>query len=488
MNTRWKGLSLVGGVVLILAGCQGRESQEMMNQTSYETGIQSEHEEVDSTMVETTTDRSTQNTTTTESVTTKVPPVETSQSPTSPRENQSSLPGTSVFQAWSPAEGLSEDSWITMARHDLVFCDTWTLGTGWEISEEQPWTMLSVNLFEDLQTTAMANRKRLQSYNPDIKILCALNYREGYLVPRDEELSIWEKSWLPKDSPFWLRKEDGTIAPGWGEDENSDGILEEEEIQYGLIDFTNPKFQDIFVQKVIALKKSGLFDGIMLDWWAEDHSTSANLDWSATYLTAQEELQARLSILKKIRKALGEDFLILVNSNQFQMPASAPYINGLFMECYKKNWHTPYTREDILQIESTLRWAESSLAKPRINCLEGWRELNSLDQDLNQRVNERNTTKNLQWMRLFTSMSLVFSDGYVLFSDDNAMPTGDHLHNWYDFWNLPLGEPLGMYQELEEGCYLREYQSASVIYNRSGHQITYQGTKIPDLDGVIIEK
>ena len=78
----------------------------------------------------------------------------------------------------------------------------------------------------------------------------------------------------------------------------------------------------------------------MLDWWNEDGATSSIGvdDWSDTILTRETELKARLSILRKIREHVGDDFLILVNANMRQIPKSAPYVNGLFMECYKSEY------------------------------------------------------------------------------------------------------------------------------------------------------
>lgn len=393
-----------------------------------------------------------------------------------------------IFQAWSNAEGLEEEELATMARHNLVFGDTWMLGIGWNIREEQPYSMLETVLTPDLMETAQETRKKLKTYNPDILLLCSLNYREATLVSDENGLEYWEKSELPPDSEFWIRREDGTIAPGWGEDENGDGILEESETVCGLVDFTNSNFQDLLVERVRALKESGLFDGIMLDWWSEEYATSGTLDWSSTYLTYEAEQTARIAILQKIRAAVGDDFLILVNANKAETPLSAPYVNGLFMECYKSEWDRGYSLDEILQIETTLRWAEANLKQPVINCLEGWRVVKDLNGDLQSRLSERMDAENLRWMRLFTTMSMVFSNGYVLFSDDNNMPSADHLHSWYDFWNIPVGEPIGPAEEVEEGFFVRHYTLADVVYNRSGQVVSYGGAEIADMDGAILRK
>ena len=391
-----------------------------------------------------------------------------------------------IFQAWTNTEGLEEDELTSIARHDLVFGDTWLLGIGWNTGENQPYSMLETKLNPDLLQVAYDTREALKKQNPDILILCSLNYREASLVADETGLEYWQKSELPHDSEFWIRRVDGSIAPGWGEDEDGDGTLEEAETVCGLVDFTNQEFQDLFVKRVKTLKDSGLFDGIMLDWWSEEFATSGTLDWSSTYLSQEEELNARITILKKIREAVGDDFLILVNANKSKTPESAPYINGLFMECYKSGWDVGYTEEEILQIETTLRWAQANLKAPVINCLEGWRVVTDLDANMETRMKERQSKENLRWMRLFTTMSLVFSDGYVLFSDDNNMPGDDHLHSWYDFWDMSIGEPQGEACELESGFFVRHYTGADVAYNRSGQVIRYKGKDIEPMDGAIL--
>ena len=45
-------------------------------------------------------------------------------------------------------------------------------------------------------------------------------------------------------------------------------------------------------------------------------------------------------------------------------------------------------------------------------------------------------------MRATTTLALTHGDGYCLFSDPNPLPTPDHMHNWYPFWNKSLGRPL----------------------------------------------
>ena len=100
-------------------------------------------------------------------------------------------------------------------------------------------------------------------------------------------------------------------------------------------------------------------------------------------------MEARLSILRKIREHVADDFLILVNANMRQTPKSAPYVNGLFMECYKSEYGKGYSLDQILQMEETLLWAEQHLREPRINCLEGWRVVTDYMGDLKTRVRRK---------------------------------------------------------------------------------------------------
>ena len=164
-------------------------------------------------------------------------------------------------------------------------------------------------------------------------------------------------------------------------------------------------------------------------------------------------------------------FLILVNANMRQIPKSASYVNGIFMECYKQEYAKGYNLEQMLRMEETLLWAEQHLREPRINCLEGWRVVTDYMGDLDTRVKERNSEENQQWMRLITTLSLTHSDGYVLFGDDNAIPVPDHLHNWYDFWDVDLGQPIQekaiAYQGIQ-GLFIREFAKGWAVYNRSG--------------------
>ena len=307
----------------------------------------------------------------------------------------------SVFQAWNPADDLKgEDKWTTLARHDLVFHAPDFFGLKWA----GEFHGLSTTFTKDSQESAMQTRKMLLRKNTSLVMLAELRYRDAH------------KSYLPENHTWWMRK-DGKPVIGW------------EEGGYFVLDFSNPACRSQVALQAKAMMDSGVFDGLMLDWWEDDED--------------------RLALVKAIRKEIGENALILVNANDRQTPGTAAFVNGYFMECYKSK-----TVEDWNQIVETLEWAESNLKEPRINCLETW---------------FRTSRKDLHLMRATTTLSLTLSDGYCLFSDPNPLSTPDHLHDWYDFWDRSLGRPIAKGHWKKDGSIQREFEQGLAVYNPLGN-------------------
>lgn len=307
----------------------------------------------------------------------------------------------SVFQAWNPADNLpTESAEDAESRHDLMFHDA---GFFW-----LHWNNQAIGLADGFTKESIRNarqrRERLLNKNPKMVLLCEIRYRDAH------------KSYLPDDHPWWLRNETGHRVVGW------------EEGGYYLLDYHNPDFRAQVVKQAVAATRTGVVNGIMLDWWTEDDS--------------------RIDLVREMRQAIGEDALILVNANDRKTPRSASYINGIFMECYRSR-----TPEEWQTITSTLVWAEENLRKPRINCLETWFD---------------GSRKDLRKMRATTTLALTHSDGYVLFSDPNELPTSDHLHDWYPFWEKSLGKPLSNSTRKVAKATLREFQHGVAIFNPHG--------------------
>ena len=391
----------------------------------------------------------------------------------------------SIFSAWHNIINLPTLSYSErLAHHDLHFCCP-MFGLSFAETEQ------GVKLVGDLRA-ARNQRDTILEQNPNMLFLVGISY---YGVHPDM---------YPEDWPYWLRDENGNRVQdvGWSE---------------LLIDFTIPGAQDLFVQQAVAVAECGLYDGIFLDWWSEEWNALYNRNTGKRYYDLEVEVNAKVSILRRIREAVGDDFLILVNTNRSKVPRSAPYVNGTFMETLR-DYEGGYTYAGLSEIESTLLWSEENFQYPEINSLEGWGiETEPLDSLANRR-----------WMRLFTTLSLTHSDGYVQYvsgisstihthvyeiwkghSTEHArgeIHDHQHHHYYYDFWDAALGQPIGEKAQLyenREGLFIREFTNGWAVYNRSGDPQAIQlpeqvagvesGLRntlhvVPDLDGEIYLK
>ena len=323
------------------------------------------------------------------------------QTPLVQRIQRRSFP--SIFQAWNGATRIPRhDAEAMLAMHDLAFLHPSMLGLVAEGKHEG----LSRTFIPTGLAQAKARRANLFHRNPNLVLLAEVRYRDA---PKD---------FLPEDSPYWKRDTKGQLVLGWAEG------------GYQLLDVDSADWQTQVAERARALHATGNFDGVMLDWWMDD--------------------EAHVTLARRVREAVGREALILVNANDRVIPRTAPYVNGIFMECYRSQ-----TPEDWQRISDTLRWAEANLRSPRINCVETWFHQSRNDQAL---------------MRAVTTLTLTQSDGYCLFSDPNDLPTPDHLHDWYPFWDQGLGKPVSAGRQRPDGGWERNYSGGTVVYNPPGNQ------------------
>ena len=332
------------------------------------------------------------------------------------RINNRSFP--SIFTAWAGIGNrpdLSDEEHL--ALHDVYWSPLF--GLRWRETEQ------GMRLMGELDK-ARQQRDALAALNPNMLFIVEIRMRDAAV-----------NNFYPEDWPYWIRDENGNVI-SWISGRN-----------YYLIDFTHPELQEQIVEQAIAVAQCGLFDGIFFDWWNEDQRVLKG------YRTYEEEQRARDSILQRIRAAVRPDFLIIGNGNRRKFPRTAPYINGTFMETLR-DYDDGYTHGGLAEIESTLFWAEENLREPQINCLEGWGVF----------TESPDSPRNRRWMRVFTTMSLTHSDGYVLYNIGYK-----HDHYWYDFWDADLGKPIGakakLYQNVP-GLFIREFTNGWAVYNRSG--------------------
>ncbi len=337
----------------------------------------------------------------------------------------------SIIQSWGDrAVNLSHLSFKDrISYHDIYWNH---IPFGLHFLQTSPWSTLAGDI-----DTAMTEREELLAKNPNMIFLVEIRIRNAHTSGQ------YPENWFG-----WLRDENG--KPVRGSRTFTDSYL---------IDFRIPEVQDIIVQQAISVSECGLFDGIQFDAWTEGEwrfLVDRFGDGSRRYYsTLEEEQEARTSILQRIRANVPDDFLIICNSNQSKLPASAPYINGSFMETFYDEGG--YTRRRVAEIEDTLRWFEANAREPQITCLRG--------QGIPTQPPDSPTNK--RWMRFFTTMSLTLSDGYALYTTGHFYQE----HYWYSFWDADLGQPVSpiaqRYQNVPN-LYIREFTNGWAVYNRSG--------------------
>ena len=353
---------------------------------------------------------------------------------------------------------------------------------------------------------ARRQQEALLNLNPNMILLCEVDMRGT-----DPESPFLKALYSGDDFP-WIRDASGEIMLG----------APAEQYKNLLIDFTHPIAQDIIVAQVIAIAESGLWDGILFNHWNERGVVLED------YRSNAAEQNARESILRRIRNDVEDDFLIIVGGSG-KLSFGAPYINGIILYSNPQDFRNDQ-RTGLLELESSLLWAEKNLREPRINYLQA----KGIGSELPL------SPTNQQAMRCLTTLSLTHSDGYFLYTmgvdwrerhrhDDfyrnyphkgadwdywkqhtHSHDTFPHAHGnthyWYDFWDADLGQPVdgkGQFYRGRNGLFIREFTNGWVVYNRSGKAQNIQlresatgaasgitGTShiVPDLDGEIYWK
>jgi hypothetical protein len=336
------------------------------------------------------------------------------------RVNEKTFPA--VFQAWNPIDmpmrfplNTVEQRLRAAAKHavlweepvsQLGFNTPLVLGAVWDHEHGG----LATDFTAESKRQALENRRRLLELNPHMVLLLEVRWRDA------------PGSFLPEDSPFWRRNEDGTRKKGW------DGGPE----PYYLMNPDHPDFAANLARQCKIAVDSGIYDGVMFDW------------------------DGHLPTVKKCREVLGDQALILVNIHD-RIYLGEQYqglINGAFMELSQEGPGSPQRKLGTWESSrKALLYFEEHFAKPTVNCLESWGDRGDLRR-----------------MRAVTTLGLTHSDGYVLFADPNPLKTPDHLHDWYDFWDAPLGKPAGQRIDRADGAYQREFTGGTVIYNPINNQ------------------
>ena len=399
----------------------------------------------------------------------------------------------SIFAAWAGHNILNLPN--LSADEAVVYPDLFWEGLGSHLQWHS--TPEGLRLFGRIDDVHW-KRECLLSQNPNFIRLVSLNYIAA--DPGD----------YPEDWPGWIRDENGNRVRAFAR--GSDLML----------DFTHSVVLDILIQKAVAVAKCGLYDGIFLGPWEEGEAT-LDSDQGVHYRSVEAEWSARISMVRRIREAVDDDFLIIVAGDRRKASLSAPYVNGTFMRTEWDKCDTGYTHAGLRKIESRLLWSEENFREPRINALEG----------RGIRREPADSPRNQRMMRVITTLSLTHSDGYVCYTTgvegiihkheyeiwpgherdhrEGKVHHHNHEHYWYPFWDAPLGRPMGKKGQLYhknkghgvDGLFIREFSNGWAVYNRSGKaqniQLPMQATGVAsgttgvnhtlsDLDGEIYLK
>ena len=342
----------------------------------------------------------------------------------------------------------------------------------WDTTPTEPTLGLSTRFAGDVERSKEIVQQMLQ-HNPNMV----------FVVPVRIHNRIWLSD-LPADSDFWLRDGEGNII------QNANDAY--------MTNILNPELQDHLIDRIVAVAKCGLFDGIMLDGFNHHGLSGAGGGRRplAPELADDEAIiQAHIRILRGVRERVRDDFLILINANHTKATRYAEYVNGSVMEPGEDYiGHGGGTYRRLQELDDALLWNEKNLRAPRLNWASGF-----LFPD-----QPPDTPDNLQRVRLFTTRGLTLADNaytVVNYVQRTWETWADGNNFWYDFWDADIGKPIGEKGQLCDNCeglFIREFTNGWVVYNRSGKaqtiELPIQATgvasgitniqhTVPDLDG-----
>lgn len=315
-----------------------------------------------------------------------------------------------VFEAWQPADGLSPADDLQL--HQLV----WKSPEAFGFKGNSP--------YQGLITQYTAPAAGINK-GPNTVALAEIRWYDGHYDP-----SNTSQDYFPGGGPWWMLKGDGTMTPA------STTLTQP---MYRL-NYKDACFQKQVVLKCQAAVKAGL-DGCMFDWWHPD--------------------AAMVQMLARVRRAIG-DALIIVNSNG-SVPSDLSDVNGVFTEGFGASFwphgqgyaQVPYPSPEAWQyLIQDLKTLEKGARPPRINAIEGWGDA----------VDER-------YLRALTTLVLVYSNAYVLYSRPNGThPNHDHWHEWDAFWTQDLGAPADPQPRdpplsFAGGVVYRRFSNGIAVYN-----------------------
>jgi len=250
--------------------------------------------------------------------------------------------------------------------------------------------------------------------------------------------------------------------------------------EYGVtkaMNIIDPAYPKALAEEVYNIYENGIH-GLLLDWWHIHHPTP----WRGTRLE-----NAMIGMTDEIRKKVGDDFLLLGNSNQIKNINLLKPMNGVFLEWWK-NHQGSYTFTEIAEMEEVIKFNEKHLRYPKLIAFEPWRIT-----DKSEPTN-RTSEDNLRFARLYSAMATVIPEhGYILYADNNPdFDDGDHDHYYYDVYSVNLGKPVSKYTPIAQGVAYKKFEDGYIAFNRLEYDVTVNfgefQSVIPSMDAVFLNK
>jgi hypothetical protein len=314
-----------------------------------------------------------------------------------------------IAMLWAPLRGTEWDSLEDWARHDLVMVSAGQLGLE---PDSEPRALADGFTPASIENTR-SRIARLREINPKIVVLCDLSFFE------------LEEDALPEDHPWWLRV-DGKREQFWP------GTYR--------LDWHNKDYQRHILRKAVAVRDLGV-DGVFYD----------NL---------RDEPEALIPILEGIRKAVGDDFLIMANVGYAidEYDWAAAYLNGMM---YESGWSHRRTEWD--ECIEAMRRTASLLREPRVSLIERFEEVRGHAGWPTDRRRRQTPPRDPAARRWSLCYSLIVGDYYYLFSDNTS-----HRHDWYPEYDAKIGLPAGVGERISAHVWQREYDKGLVVVNLPG--------------------
>jgi len=317
-----------------------------------------------------------------------------------------------IAMMWSPIRG--DNSIKSIAKHDLILLGSGGLGLKYN---REPVGFADGFTPESIES-AKQKIAQIRQINPYAIIFSELYFYE------------WSDQWLPEDHQWWLRVNDerkqfwpGTYRMNW----------------------YDPEYRHHVVKWTMSLKETGI-DGVFFD-------------------NIRNEPEPWIDFLKELRKAIGDDFLILANAGYAvgEYDFVAPYMNGIM---YESGWSHKRTEWD--ETIQKMRNTEKLLRSPKISVIERFEEIRDYagwpgDSKRGQRPEPDPSAR--RWSLCY---ALIIGDYYYLFSDNTS-----HRHDWYPEYDVKIGQPLEAGKRINTHVWQRRYENAFVIMNLPGAKESY---------------